>query len=147
MILFFLAIGILTLCWDVTPTVSSHAEQHIMWVRMFIFDSSSSQKENGQPVKTVCVGNVSTPLMCLSQSVHPLDSRAVWAGCGTTIRSFAVDYDVSKTIDTRQSLAFQWVTVTFKSTFYCSRSEKSLVEIWRWTEKRVASNINVDFHN
>uniref|UniRef100_A0A671UKZ5 non-specific serine/threonine protein kinase n=1 Tax=Sparus aurata TaxID=8175 RepID=A0A671UKZ5_SPAAU len=64
-------------------------------------------KENGQPVKSVAVGNISTPVMCLGQSVHALDSRSVWAGCGTKIHSFTADYDVCKSIDTRPNLIFQ----------------------------------------
>uniref|UniRef100_A0A3B3YG40 non-specific serine/threonine protein kinase n=1 Tax=Poecilia mexicana TaxID=48701 RepID=A0A3B3YG40_9TELE len=51
---------------------------------------------NGQPVKSVTIGNASTPLMCLGQSTHSLDSRSVWAGCGTKILCFSANYDVCK---------------------------------------------------
>ena len=72
-----------------------------------LFFLLSFQQENGQPVKTLAVGNISTPVMCLGQSVHALDSRSVWAGCGTKIHSFTTDYDVCKSIDTRPNLIFQ----------------------------------------
>uniref|UniRef100_A0A665W0J7 non-specific serine/threonine protein kinase n=1 Tax=Echeneis naucrates TaxID=173247 RepID=A0A665W0J7_ECHNA len=72
-----------------------------------LFSSRSSQQDNGRPVKTITVGNVSTPVMCLGQSVHLLDSRSVWAGCGTRILSFTADYDVCRSIDTRPGLIFQ----------------------------------------
>lgn len=76
-----------------------------VWI--FIFSPSYPQVDKGRPVKTVSVGNVNTPVMCLGQSAHSLDSRAVWAGCGTRVLSFAADYDVCKNIDTRLSLSFQ----------------------------------------
>ncbi|XP_036963451.1 leucine-rich repeat serine/threonine-protein kinase 2 isoform X1 [Acanthopagrus latus] len=72
-----------------------------------VYEDSVLKQENGQPVKTLAVGNISTPVMCLGQSVHALDSRSVWAGCGTKIHSFTTDYDVCKSIDTRPNLIFQ----------------------------------------
>lgn len=58
-------------------------------------------------MKTLAVGVASTPIMCLGQSAHSLDSRSVWASCSTRILSFTADYEVSKSFDTRPSITFQ----------------------------------------
>lgn len=52
-------------------------------------------------MKLVQVGNVNTPLMCLAPSGHYQDRTTLWAGCGTRVLSLTVDYDISKSIDTR----------------------------------------------
>uniref|UniRef100_A0A3Q2PX58 Protein kinase domain-containing protein n=1 Tax=Fundulus heteroclitus TaxID=8078 RepID=A0A3Q2PX58_FUNHE len=100
---------------------------------------------NGQPVKTLAVGNTSTPLMCLGQSTHSLDSRSVWAGCGTKILSFSVDYDVCKSIDTRPNLIFGEASVSrlvVDKHVYLSKAGTPTVEVWDKRSERMVDCVD-----
>uniref|UniRef100_A0A669AWA1 non-specific serine/threonine protein kinase n=1 Tax=Oreochromis niloticus TaxID=8128 RepID=A0A669AWA1_ORENI len=102
-------------------------------------------KENGQPVKTLSVGNVNTPVMCLGQSVHSLDSRSVWAGCGPKILSFTADYDVCKSIDTRPNL-FSHEACVYRMVVdkyvYLSKARTTTVEVWDKRSERMVDCID-----
>ncbi|XP_061898841.1 LOW QUALITY PROTEIN: leucine-rich repeat serine/threonine-protein kinase 2 [Entelurus aequoreus] len=108
-----------------------------------VFDQSAF-KDQGQPVKVLTLGSVNTPVMCLGQSTYSLDSRCVWAACGTKIMSFTADYDVGKTLDTRpdsilrhQSKAGVSRMVVDKYV-YLSKAGMSTVEVWdKRTERMV----------
>ncbi|XP_044212078.1 leucine-rich repeat serine/threonine-protein kinase 2 isoform X1 [Thunnus albacares] len=117
-----------------------------------IYEDSVLKQENGQPVKTLTVGNVNTPVMCLGQSMHSLDSRSVWAGCGTKILSFTADYDVSKTIDTRPNLIFQQQRslggeacvsrMVVDQYVYLSKAGTATVEVWDKRSERMVDCID-----
>nr|XP_020492860.1 leucine-rich repeat serine/threonine-protein kinase 2 [Labrus bergylta] len=116
-----------------------------------IYEDSVLKQENGQPVKTVTVGNVNTPVLCLGQSVHSLDSRCVWAGCGNKILSFTADYDVCKSIDTRPSLLFQQRPLSGDScvsrmvvdkNIYLSKAGSPTVEVWDKRSDRMVDCID-----
>uniref|UniRef100_A0AAX7UFY2 non-specific serine/threonine protein kinase n=1 Tax=Astatotilapia calliptera TaxID=8154 RepID=A0AAX7UFY2_ASTCA len=102
-------------------------------------------KENGQPVKTLSVGHVNTPVMCLGQSVHSLDSRSVWAGCGSKILSFTTDYDVCKSIDTRPNL-FSHEACVYRMVVdkyvYLSKARTTTVEVWDKRSERMVDCID-----
>ncbi|XP_034541461.1 leucine-rich repeat serine/threonine-protein kinase 2 isoform X2 [Notolabrus celidotus] len=117
-----------------------------------IYEDSVLKQENGQPVKTVTVGNVNTPVMCLGQSVHSMDSRCVWAGCGTKVLSFTADYDVCKTIDTRPNLIFQQQRslssescvsrMVVDKNVYLSKAGAATVEVWDKRSERMVDCID-----
>ncbi|XP_037834279.1 leucine-rich repeat serine/threonine-protein kinase 2 isoform X1 [Kryptolebias marmoratus] len=117
-----------------------------------IYEDSALVQENGPPVKTLAVGNVNTPLVCLGQSVHSLDCRSVWAGCGTKIVSFSADYDVSKSIDTRPKLPFQQQRslsgeacvsrMVVDKYVYLSKAETTTVEVWDKRSERMVDCID-----
>nr|XP_012778280.2 leucine-rich repeat serine/threonine-protein kinase 2 isoform X1 [Maylandia zebra] len=117
-----------------------------------IYEDSVLKQENGQPVKTLSVGHVNTPVMCLGQSVHSLDSRSVWAGCGSKILSFTTDYDVCKSIDTRPNLfshqqrslgseACVYRMVVDKYV-YLSKARTTTVEVWDKRSERMVDCID-----
>nr|XP_046249287.1 leucine-rich repeat serine/threonine-protein kinase 2 isoform X2 [Scatophagus argus] len=113
-----------------------------------VYEDSVLKRENGQPVKTLAVGHVNTPVMCLGQSSHSLDSSCVWAGCGTRILSFTADYDVCRAIDTRPNFILQQqrsvgaeasvFRMAVDKYVYLSKSGTSTVEVWdKRSEKMV----------
>ncbi|KAM9854549.1 leucine-rich repeat serine/threonine-protein kinase 2 [Aulostomus maculatus] len=109
----------------------------------------SALKKNGQPVKTVTVGNVNTPVMSLAYS---LNSRSVWAGCGTKILSFTAEYDVCKNIDTRPNHVFQQQCssggeacvsrMVVDKYVYLSKAGTPTVEVWDKRSEKMVDCIN-----
>uniref|UniRef100_A0A3Q3NL04 non-specific serine/threonine protein kinase n=1 Tax=Mastacembelus armatus TaxID=205130 RepID=A0A3Q3NL04_9TELE len=117
-----------------------------------VYEDSVLKQEYGQPVKTVTVGNVNTPLMCLGQSLHSLDSKSVWAGCGTKIICFTAEYDVCKTVNTRPNLtsrqknsvgAEKCVSRMVVDKFvYLSKAGTPSVEVWDKRSERMVDCID-----
>uniref|UniRef100_A0A3B4TIW6 non-specific serine/threonine protein kinase n=1 Tax=Seriola dumerili TaxID=41447 RepID=A0A3B4TIW6_SERDU len=117
-----------------------------------VYEDSVLKQEKGQPVKTVTVGNVSTPVMCLGQSLHSLDGRSVWAGCGTRILSFTAEYDVCRTIDTRPNLFFQQqrslagescvLRMVVDKYVYLNKAGTPTVEVWDKRSERMVDCID-----
>lgn len=112
-----------------------------------VYEDSVLKEPGGEPVKSLSLGNMNTPLMSLGQSVHVLDGRAVWGGCGSRILSFTAEYNVCKSIDTRPSHALQQRVLGGEASIsrlvvdklvYLSKAGASSVEVWdRRTERMV----------
>uniref|UniRef100_A0A8D0DEI4 non-specific serine/threonine protein kinase n=1 Tax=Sander lucioperca TaxID=283035 RepID=A0A8D0DEI4_SANLU len=124
---------------DAVTSLYFHQQQFGTFI---FFSFSSLQQENGQPVKSLTVGTVNTPVMCLGQSVHSLDSRSVWAGCGTKILSFTADYDVCKSIDTRPNLIFQEVFFGSNQLKLLIKAGTPTVEVWDKRSERMVDCID-----
>ncbi|KAF7643414.1 hypothetical protein LDENG_00240100, partial [Lucifuga dentata] len=117
-----------------------------------VYEDSVLKQENGKPVKTMSIGNINTPLVCVGQSAHTLDRMTVWAACGTKILSFTADYEVWKTIDTRPSLVLQQQgSLSSEVRVYCmavvkyvylSKAGAPTVEVWDKKSDRMVECID-----
>ncbi|XP_061576882.1 leucine-rich repeat serine/threonine-protein kinase 2-like isoform X1 [Cololabis saira] len=113
-----------------------------------VYEDAVLMQDGGQPVKTVAVGNVNTPLMCLGQSLQSLDGRSVWAGCGTRILSFNAEYDVCRSIDTRPvlhpSLSSEACVsrMVVDKLVYLSKAGGATVEVWDKRSERMVDCID-----
>ncbi|XP_058264093.1 leucine-rich repeat serine/threonine-protein kinase 2 isoform X3 [Hemibagrus wyckioides] len=106
---------------------------------LVIYEDSVIKCADGAPVKLVQVGNVNTPLMCLAPSGHYQDRTTLWAGCGTRVLSLTVDYDISKSIDTRSTFYHQQHLASSEACIsrlvvekfvYLSKNGGHSVEVW-----------------
>ncbi|XP_046715187.1 leucine-rich repeat serine/threonine-protein kinase 2 isoform X3 [Silurus meridionalis] len=106
---------------------------------LIIYEDSVLKCADGAPVKLVQVGNANTPLMCLAPSGYYQDHTTLWAGCGTRVLSLTVDYDISKSIDTRSTLHYQRRPSSSEACIsrlvvdkyvYLSKNRGHSVEVW-----------------
>uniref|UniRef100_A0A671Q2H8 non-specific serine/threonine protein kinase n=1 Tax=Sinocyclocheilus anshuiensis TaxID=1608454 RepID=A0A671Q2H8_9TELE len=73
---------------------------------LVIYEDSVLKVKNGGPVKTLQVGDVNTPLMCLGPFSHTQECKELWAACGSRVFSFTVEYDICRSIDTKPKLLY-----------------------------------------
>ncbi|XP_066523231.1 leucine-rich repeat serine/threonine-protein kinase 2 isoform X2 [Hoplias malabaricus] len=94
-----------------TPSQRSCLKNHLLVGTadgtLVIYEDSVIKCADGTPVKVLQVGNINTPLICLGLSSHFLDRSTVWAGCGTKVFSLTVEYNISKSIDTRPTKLYK----------------------------------------
>ncbi|KAJ8381828.1 hypothetical protein SKAU_G00026060 [Synaphobranchus kaupii] len=117
-----------------------------------VYEDSVIQCENGQPMKTVKIGNINTPLMGLGSSGHSLDRSTIWGGCGIWILSFTADYDVWKTINTKPNYTYlqqsRWSSeanisrLVVEKQVYLSKAGAQVVEVWDKKSERMSDLID-----
>ncbi|MFT7799691.1 leucine-rich repeat serine/threonine-protein kinase 2 isoform X1 [Arapaima gigas] len=105
-----------------------------------VYEDSEIQNHNGQPLKTLKIGNFSTPLVCLGQSSHSLDKTSVWAGCGTRVLALTENYDIRKIIETKSNFLYHCGTrqssdanlsrLVVDKHIYVSKIGEHTVELW-----------------
>ncbi|XP_076863676.1 leucine-rich repeat serine/threonine-protein kinase 2 isoform X2 [Brachyhypopomus gauderio] len=102
--------SVTSLCFH-TPSQRSCLKKYLLVGtadgKLFIYEDSVIKCADGGPVSVCRVGSMTTPLMCLVPSGHAQDRGTIWAGCGTQVLSLAVDYSISRTIDTRPTHLYQ----------------------------------------
>nr|XP_055047975.1 leucine-rich repeat serine/threonine-protein kinase 2 [Misgurnus anguillicaudatus] len=119
---------------------------------LVIYEDSVLKTVNGTPVKTLQVGDVRTPLMCLGPSSHFQERRALWAACGTRVISFTVEYDICKSIDTKpkQLLLHHGrisgdaciLRLAVDKHVYVSKTGSNIVEVWDKKTERMVNLID-----
>ncbi|XP_077871012.1 leucine-rich repeat serine/threonine-protein kinase 2 isoform X3 [Ictidomys tridecemlineatus] len=111
---------------------------------LVIFEDKAVKCKGAAPLKTLNIGNVSTPLMCLSESVNSAEKNIMWGGCGTKVFSFSNDFTVQKLIETRTSQLFSYaafsdsniIAVAVETALYIAKKNSPVVEVWdKKTEK------------
>uniref|UniRef100_A0A8C0I1S3 Protein kinase domain-containing protein n=1 Tax=Balaenoptera musculus TaxID=9771 RepID=A0A8C0I1S3_BALMU len=98
-----------------------------------IFEDKTVKCKGAAPLKTLNIGNVSTPLMCLSESMNSTERNITWGGCGTKVFSFSDDFTIQKLIETRTNQLFS----------YASFSDSNVLAVVVDTALYVAKKITV----
>ncbi|KTF78993.1 hypothetical protein cypCar_00044492, partial [Cyprinus carpio] len=108
--------------------------------------------KNGGPVKTLQVGDVNTPLMCLGPFSHTQERKELWAACGSRVFSLTVEYDICRSIDTKPKLLYPQQSrissdpcisqLVVDKHVYVSRRGGHTVEIWDKKTERMMNLID-----
>ncbi|XP_064140454.1 leucine-rich repeat serine/threonine-protein kinase 2 isoform X5 [Loxodonta africana] len=109
-----------------------------------IFEDKAVKYKGVAPLKILNIGNINTPVMCLSESTNSAEKNIMWGGCGTKIFSFSNDFSIQKLIETRTSQLFSYaafsdsniVAVVVDTVLYVAKKNSPVVEVWdKKTEK------------
>uniref|UniRef100_A0A9J7ZTP8 non-specific serine/threonine protein kinase n=1 Tax=Cyprinus carpio carpio TaxID=630221 RepID=A0A9J7ZTP8_CYPCA len=113
---------------------------------LVIYEDSVLKVKNGAPVKTLQVGEVNTPLMCLGSSSHPQERRGLWAACGSRVISLTVEYDIFRSIDTKPKQLFLSdpciARLAVDKHVYVSKRGGHTVEVWDKKTERMVNLID-----
>ncbi|XP_005067184.1 leucine-rich repeat serine/threonine-protein kinase 2 isoform X1 [Mesocricetus auratus] len=111
---------------------------------LVIFEDKNVKCKGAAPLKTLHIGDISTPLMCLSVSMNSSERHITWGGCGTKIFSFSSDFTIQKLIETRTNQLFSYaafsdsniIAVAVDTTLFIAKKNSPVVEVWdKKTEK------------
>ncbi|XP_045632489.1 leucine-rich repeat serine/threonine-protein kinase 2 isoform X4 [Ursus americanus] len=109
-----------------------------------IFEDKTVKCKGAVPLKILNIGNVSTPLMCLSESMNSAEKNIMWGGCGTKLFSFSDDFTIQKRIETKTNQLFSYaafsdsniIAVVVDTALYVAKKNSPFVEVWdKKTEK------------
>ncbi|XP_036914052.1 leucine-rich repeat serine/threonine-protein kinase 2 isoform X2 [Sturnira hondurensis] len=106
--------------------------------KLAIFEDKTVKCKGAAPLKILTIGNVSTPLMCLSESVNSSERNIMWGGCGTKLFSLSDDFSIQKLIETRTNQLFpsadfsdsNIIAVVVDTAVYIAKKNSPLVEVW-----------------
>nr|XP_025855904.1 leucine-rich repeat serine/threonine-protein kinase 2 isoform X1 [Vulpes vulpes]XP_025855905.1 leucine-rich repeat serine/threonine-protein kinase 2 isoform X1 [Vulpes vulpes] len=102
-----------------------------------IFEDKTVKCKGAAPLKILNIGNVSTPLMCLSESMNSTEKNIMWGGCGTKLFSFSDDFTIQKLIETKTNQLFSYaafsdsniIAVVVDTAVYVAKKNSPFVEV------------------
>ncbi|XP_034501314.1 leucine-rich repeat serine/threonine-protein kinase 2 isoform X4 [Ailuropoda melanoleuca] len=102
-----------------------------------IFEDKTVKCKGAVPLKILNIGNVSTPLMCLSESMNSTEKNIMWGGCGTKLFSFSDDFTIQKLIETKTNQLFSYaafsdsniIAVVVDTALYVAKKNSPFVEV------------------
>ncbi|XP_073079894.1 leucine-rich repeat serine/threonine-protein kinase 2 isoform X2 [Manis javanica] len=102
-----------------------------------IFQDKAVKCKGAAPLRILNIGDVSTPLMCLSESMHSNEKNIMWGGCGTKLFSFTDDFTIQKLIETRTNQLFSYaafsdsniIAVVVDTALYVAKKNSPFVEV------------------
>ncbi|XP_043569546.1 leucine-rich repeat serine/threonine-protein kinase 2 [Chiloscyllium plagiosum] len=104
--------------------------------KLAVFKDTTVKYQDGAPLKVVDIGDISTPLVCLSISLSS-EQIAFWATCGTKIISLSSNFTVKKVIDTKtRTLSQKYcsdgniITMVIDKYIYLAKKDSHVVELW-----------------
>uniref|UniRef100_A0A8C5KHR9 Leucine-rich repeat serine/threonine-protein kinase 2 n=1 Tax=Jaculus jaculus TaxID=51337 RepID=A0A8C5KHR9_JACJA len=109
-----------------------------------IFEDKTVKCKGTAPLKILRVGDISTPLMCLTESTNSSERNIMWGGCGTKVFSLSSDFTIQKLIETRTNSMFSYaafsdsniIAVVVDTVLYIAKKNSPVVEVWdKKTEK------------
>ncbi|XP_072182734.1 leucine-rich repeat serine/threonine-protein kinase 2 isoform X3 [Excalfactoria chinensis] len=109
-----------------------------------VFEDRAVKCKGATPLKILTIGNISTPLMCLSESTYLSEKNTIWGGCGTKLIALSSDFSVQKLIETKSSQLFchnaysdaNIISIAVDKSIYLAKKNSHFVEIWdKKTEK------------
>uniref|UniRef100_UPI00398F3D60 leucine-rich repeat serine/threonine-protein kinase 2 isoform X2 n=1 Tax=Pristiophorus japonicus TaxID=55135 RepID=UPI00398F3D60 len=120
--------------------------------KLAIFKDTTVKYQDGAPLKVVDIGDISTPLVCLSIS-STSGQIVIWAGCGTKIISLSSDFTVQKVIDMKTSILRQQkyysdgniITMVIDKYIYLAKKDSHVVELWDKKIDRMSVSIDCAF--
>ncbi|XP_072097132.1 leucine-rich repeat serine/threonine-protein kinase 2 isoform X2 [Mobula birostris] len=116
--------------------------------KLAVFKDTTVKYQDGAPLKVIDIGEISTPLVCLSMST--ISGQIIyWAGCGTKAVSLNSDFAIQKMIETKTRPLRQQkyhsgniITMVIDDYIYLAKKGSHVVEIWDYNVDKM--NLSFD---
>ncbi|XP_078275992.1 leucine-rich repeat serine/threonine-protein kinase 2 isoform X1 [Rhinoraja longicauda] len=116
--------------------------------KLAIFKDTTVKYQDGAPLKVVEIGDISTPLVCLS--IYSISGQVTyWAGCGTKVISLNYDFTVQKIMETKTRPLRQQkynngniITMVVDNYIYLVKKGSHVVELWDKNVDKISLTID-----